>query len=91
MDTYIPTVIDAEYIKDYIIKVKFDNGKSNIVDFSKFLYGPIFEPLKEIAYFKNFFVDGWTIAWPNGADIAPETLYEYDSSELMQDLEISHV
>lgn len=74
--SYIPVVIDAEYISGYTIRVCFDNGRENIVDCSKWLKGELFEPLKDPAYFKKFFVDGWTISWPNGADIAPETLYD---------------
>jgi hypothetical protein len=46
------------------------------VDFEPWLAGPVFEPLKQPTYFKKFFIDGGTVAWPNGADIAPETLYE---------------
>lgn len=72
---YMPVVIDAQYVSDYKIKVTFDNGEQKIADFSNWLKGEIFEPLKDKNYFRNFFVDGWTISWSNGADIAPETLY----------------
>lgn len=73
---YMPVVIDAEYLSDYRIKVTFDNGQERVVDCHKWLRGELFEPLKDQKYFQKFFVDGWTISWPNGADIAPETLYE---------------
>ena len=72
---YMPVVIDAEYLSEYKIKVTFDNGEEKIADCEKWIDGEVFEPLKEIEYFKKFFVDGWTVSWPNGADIAPETLY----------------
>lgn len=72
---YLPRVIAANYISDYKIKVTFDNGQVRIADCSKWVGGGIFETLRDKEYFKKFFVDGWTISWSNGADIAPETLY----------------
>lgn len=51
------------------------------IDFENWLHGPVFEPLKSPEYFKRFILDGWTVAWPNGADIAPETLYECREAE----------
>lgn len=75
MRDYIPVVIDAKYLGNYKIKVTFDNGEKKIADFYKWLKGEIYRPLKEEKYFKKFFLDGWSLSWPNGADIAPETLY----------------
>jgi Protein of unknown function (DUF2442) len=72
----LPSVTNARYVRDYLIEIEFNDGKKNVVDFEPWLTGPIFKPLKSKPYFKKFFIDGPTIAWPNGADIAPETLYE---------------
>ena len=76
----IPMVVKAKYQNGYRIRVTFNDGTEKTIDFQKWLNGPVFEPLKEPSYFKRFFLDGWTVCWPNGADIAPETLYEYKES-----------
>ena len=74
--TFLPTVIRAEYRGRYRLHLVFNDGVENTVDFSAWLQGAIFEPLKDENYFQRFFVEGGTVTWPNGADIAPETLYE---------------
>jgi hypothetical protein len=74
--TDIPVVVKAEYREGFCIHVTFNDGTSKTIDFFQWLNGPVFEPLKDHEYFRRFFLDGWTVAWPNGADIAPETLYE---------------
>lgn len=66
-----------EYRRSYVYNVVFDNGLSAEVDFQPYLTrGPVFEPLKEIEFFKRATVEGGTISWPNGADVSPESLYE---------------
>ena len=74
----IPRVIDAKHIKDYTLYIRFSDGSEGEVDFEKELEGEIFEPLRDIPYFKDFNVDQelHTVVWPNGADFAPEFLYE---------------
>jgi hypothetical protein len=72
----LPTLIQAEYRGDFRIHLVFNDGVESTVDFSEWLDGPMFEPLKDTAYFQRFFLEGGTVAWPNGADIAPETLHE---------------
>ena len=72
----LPIVVQAEHRGGYRIHVVFSDRTDATIDFESWLNGPVFEPLRDVDYFKRFFVDGGTVVWPNGADIAPETLYE---------------
>jgi hypothetical protein len=74
--SFLPSIVNAEYRGDFRIQVTFNDGVQEVLDFSQWFEGPIFEPLKNRGYFQRFFVEGGAITWPNGADIAPETLYD---------------
>ncbi len=51
--------------------------EARAIDLADELWGPVFEPLKDVNYFRSFSVAEFgTIRWPNGADIAPEFLYQ---------------
>ena len=69
-------VDEAVYISDYKLQVKFNNNEVKKVDLRDELYGEVFEPLKDKQFFKDFFISHNTIEWKNGADFAPEFLFE---------------
>ena len=71
-------VIEAKYLGDYKILLTFTTGEQRIVDLKDQLYGEMFEPLKDKNIFMQFRVDKEirTIVWPNGADLAPYSLYD---------------
>jgi hypothetical protein len=66
---------EAKYLNGHRVWLKFSNGTDGQVDLKDELNGPIFEPLKDPEYFKMFTLEGHTLAWPNGADFAPEHLH----------------
>ncbi len=67
-------VVKAEYVDDYRIKLWFNNNVTKVVDLKPSLKGLVFEPLKDLDYFKKFSVKYNTVEWENGADFAPEYL-----------------
>lgn len=67
-------VIDAKHVRDYRVFVCFSDGTSGEINLADSLDGPIFAPLREVEYFRGFRLEGHTLAWPNGADFAPEYL-----------------
>ncbi len=70
-------VTEARYVRDYVIWFRFQDGTEGEVDLSSELWGPMFEPLKDMNTFRSFKVGEYgTIVWQNGADIAPEFLYQ---------------
>ena len=69
-------VNDAKYIGDYKVWLSFNDGMQGEVDLASELYGEIFEPLKDLSFFRSFTLEGHTLSWSNGADFAPEFLYE---------------
>jgi len=73
--TFLPIVVRADHCGDFRLRVVFNDGSVNTIDFSQWFDGPMFEALKSQAFFIRYFIDGGTVTWPNGADIAPETLY----------------
>ena len=71
-------VVEVKYVRDYVIWVKFNDGIDGEVDLLTELEGEVFGPLKDKALFKTVKVDPLlqTIVWDNGADLAPEFLYD---------------
>lgn len=71
-------IINVKYVADYILIITFENGEKKKVNLENRLNGEIFEPLRNVDFFKKVYVDKslGTIAWSNGADKAPDNLYE---------------
>jgi len=70
-------VISAKPLDDFKIEVEFSDGTHGVISLKDRLFGPVFEPLKDPDYFEQLTIDEFgVICWPNGADIAPDALYE---------------
>jgi hypothetical protein len=71
-------LLDACYLGGYKIRITFNTGESGVVDLESLIRRvPAAAPLIDTAKFAEFRLDEWpTLVWPNGFDLAPETLYE---------------
>lgn len=71
-------VEEARYVRDFVVWLRFNDGAAGEVDLKDELFGEVFEPLQDVTQFRQFRLDPElsTIAWNNGADLAPEFLHE---------------
>ena len=72
-------VLEARYLRDYVLWLRFRDGTSGEIDLAPELWGEVFEPLKDLDVFRSFTVhpDFCTLVWPTGADFAPEFLHDH--------------
>lgn len=72
-------VVEARHLSGYRLHLRFDDGVEGEVDLATVVrFDGIFAPLADTRRFAEVRVnpDTGTIEWPNGADVAPETLYD---------------
>ena len=70
-------ITQVKALDGYRLEISFDDGVHGVVSLSDRLFGPVFEPLKDPVFFAQARVDEFgVVAWPNGADLAPDALYE---------------
>ena len=74
----LPRLEQVQVLPDYRLHLTFRDGRAGVVDLSEELWGQMFEPLADPAYFAQAKLDAelGTVVWPNGADFAPEFLYQ---------------
>ena len=69
---------EVRYLRPYVLRVTFSDGVTKDVHLETELWGEMFEPLRDVELFRRARIgeESCTVEWPNGADLAPEFLYE---------------
>ena len=69
-------VVEARYLGKYTIWLRFRDRAAGEIDLDRELDGELFEPLRDLDFFRRFRVEGGALEWPNGASFAPEFLHD---------------
>jgi len=72
-------VIAFEIVGPFKVRVIFDDGTEQVINFRPVLEGPLYGPLQDMNLFNQVEIDPevHTLVWPNGADFDPETLHDW--------------
>src|SRR5258707_13633759 len=70
-----------EIVSPYTLRVRFDDGTEQTIDFRPILAGEFYGPLRDLELFNQVRIDPevQTLVWPNGADFDPSTLHDWPS------------
>jgi hypothetical protein len=71
-------VTEVKVVGPHSLGLTFSDGTRKRVNLRSELYGEVFESLRNPAEFARAALEGWTVSWPNGADFAPDFLYELE-------------
>jgi hypothetical protein len=71
-------MVEARSVAGHVVCLRFRDGTSGEIDLASALRGPVFEPLRDPAVFRQFQIhpEIHTLVWPNGADFAPKSLHD---------------
>jgi uncharacterized protein DUF2442 len=71
-------IVEARHAGGYVVWLRFRDGTAGEINLERELYGPVFEPLRDLSIFRQFAIhpEFQTLVWPNGADFAPEFLHD---------------
>ncbi len=73
----MPRVVFVQAGEGHRLRVEFDDGVRGSLDLSDRLFGPMFAPLADRELFSQVGIDEFgAVCWPNGADLAPDAVYE---------------
>jgi hypothetical protein len=77
VESVLHEVRSAYPVTPHYLILEFETGEYRVIDLRPFLEGPVFEPLKDPAFFRQVKADpdAGTVVWPNGADLCPDVLY----------------
>ena len=83
MNHPIYRVRSFEIVGAYVLRIAFDDGTAQTIDFEPVLAGELFGPLRAPALFRQVRLDPevHTLVWPNGADFDPATLHDWPEHE----------
>lgn len=69
-------VTHADYVRDHVLRLSFNDGATKYVDFWPLAQKGICTKLQNLDYFRNYTLDPFTVDWSNEIGFAPEYLYE---------------
>lgn len=66
-------------VGDYTLRIGFDDGSEQTINFLPVLFGPVFGPLRDLSLFNQVMLVDYAgcLEWPTGADFDPETLHDW--------------
>ncbi len=72
-------VVEFAIVGDYTLRIRFDDGTEQTINFEPVLYGPVFAPLRDVGLFNQVQLVDYAgcLEWPTGADFDPETLHDW--------------